>query len=177
MPKDLSNRPEQDLDVEEKGAVRDVVDVEIDPPSDQVDSRRFPAQAMNLRQAGDAWHGMSSQPVIADQLVEFPIMRECMRPGADERHFTLDHIEKLREFVKARAPEPAPDPGDPRVVALCLNYSRTILKNSHCPEFVNPERATVEASPGLTKQDGAWRVQADRHRDQDEERNAKHKGQ
>ncbi len=67
-----------------------------------------PAQSANLGQAGQPGLERVAGPVA---FVDFPeqllasLRAERMRARTDDCHFALQYIEKLRQFVDARAPD------------------------------------------------------------------------
>ena len=65
------------------------------------------------------------------------------RPRAYQGHFALQHIPKLRNLVKAGAPQQFPDPGDSRIVRNLIDAflasflrSRTRLSNDEISDVL-----------------------------------------
>src|SRR5262249_2379765 len=101
--------PEQDAGVEQRAAVVDVVDVELDPllPGDA-------GAALDLGPAGDA-----RADLVAAALVRRVIdhLGRDRRAGADDRHLAAQDVEQVGDLVERGAAQDAAGSGDARVVA------------------------------------------------------------
>jgi hypothetical protein len=87
-----------------------------------------------------------------------------MRAWPDKRHIAAQDIEELRHFVQRPLPQPVPYGCDPRVVAFSEPGSMDVnLRIVHRPELPDPKDATVQAHPGLAKQDGSGTIQLDEY--------------
>src|SRR5262245_50016268 len=103
----------QDPHVEPQRPVAHVEEIVLEP----LPQARGAAQAVHLGQAGHPRLHMLPQHVPAPVLAEPRDELRTLRAGADQGHLALEHVEKLRQLVQARPPQPAPDGGDPRVLA------------------------------------------------------------
>src|SRR5439155_17528296 len=98
-----------------------------------------------------------------------------MGPRSHEGHLTAQHIEELRQLVKTRAPQKAPDSRYPAIVSLRLASARLmIVADCHGAEFEDVEGLIVEAEALLTEEHRAAAVELDQagngcHRRQQED--------
>ncbi len=99
---------EQDLEVEPQRPLVDIAQIQRDPVVEVVD----PGAAGDLPEPGDA--GFHGQPPALPALVAFDLGGDG-RPGPDQRHLALEHIDQLWQLVEGPAAQPAADGGDPRV--------------------------------------------------------------
>src|SRR5579862_8960989 len=98
-PEERARRAQQDLQVEQRRAVLDVPEVELDPLR--------PAEtraAVHLRPAGDA--GLDVEPVPLTIVVLLDLVAE-RRARADQRHVAADDVPELRQLVERKPPEQA----------------------------------------------------------------------
>src|SRR5262249_55667 len=93
-----------------------------------------------------------------------------MRPRADERHVAREHIEELGDLVDIPAPQPAPDPGQPRIGLGGLPDYRPVLERAHGAKLDDAKRLLVETVTPLHEEDRAWAVEFDQDSDQDQKR-------
>ena len=79
------------------------------------------------------------------------VVRNRMRPRADQAHAAAQHVEELRQLVERGAPQEAPDGRDARVVPRRLAY-RVVLQHGHRAELEDRELAAVESVAALPEQ-------------------------
>ena len=87
--------------------VRDVEQVEA-----LVGVERRVVPGLDLPQAGDAGADLVAGVQLGRELVDLSL--QC-RPGPDEAHVALEHVEQLRQLVEAGAAQDVADAGDPGV--------------------------------------------------------------
>src|SRR5581483_2205671 len=109
-PEERARRAQQDLQVEERRAVLDVPEVELDPLRP-----REAGATVHLRPAGDA--GLDVEPAPLPLVVLLDLVPE-RRARSDQRHVAADDVPELRQLVDREAPEETPDRRDPRVAAV-----------------------------------------------------------
>src|SRR5205823_14332026 len=97
----------EDLDVEAERPVRDVVVV----PLHTLGKGCLAAQPVHLGPAGDARLDAMAVAVAGDVAREQLHELGPLRPGADQAHLALEHVEQLRELVERAAAQEAPDRG------------------------------------------------------------------
>ena len=61
------------------------------------------AQAVDLRQAGDAGAHLVADHVAVDQLAVHLVVRDGVRARADDAHAPLQHVDELRQLVERGA--------------------------------------------------------------------------
>src|SRR5579859_4145253 len=101
-------RLEDDLEVEEDRPVFDVEQIAFHAPDQMLRFARRAAVAVDLRPAGNPGLDPMTVRIGADDLVAELVLRlhaDRVRPGADQRHVALEHVQQLRQFVEARAPQ------------------------------------------------------------------------
>src|SRR2546423_5282663 len=101
--KERARRAQEDLQVEERGAVLDVPEIELDP----LGPRELRA-AVDLRPAGDA--GSHVEPVSLPVVVLLDLVAE-RRPRPDDRHVAAYDVPELGQLVER---EPTQDAADTR---------------------------------------------------------------
>ena len=86
------------------------------------------------------------------------------RTRANHAHVTEQHGPKVRQFIKMRLTQHAPDPGDAGIVpGAPLRASRFRIV-SHCPKFRQAEQASATTLTDLRIEDGRAGLQQDRDR-------------
>ena len=103
-------RPPQDLQVEQRRAVLDVPDVELDPVCPR--QRRA---AVNLRPAGQARPDVEPLALPLGVRVDLVAQR---RPRPDQAHLAADDVPELRQLVDRGAAKDAADARDPAVAGV-----------------------------------------------------------
>src|SRR5262245_5693180 len=79
--------------------------------------------------------------------VVFPLHRR-IRPRTYQAHIASQHVEKLRQFIKACQPDEPPHGRDPAITRVSLIALR-ISTLHHRPEFQNVEWLTVLSNSDL----------------------------
>src|SRR5437763_5681334 len=105
-----ARRAQQDLQVDERRAVLDVPEVELDPlrPGE-------PRPAVDLRPARDP--GPDIEPVALPLVVLVDLVTE-RRPWSDDRHLAADDVPELRQLVQRQPPQDPARARDPRIAAV-----------------------------------------------------------
>jgi hypothetical protein len=96
------------------------------------------------------------------------------RARADQAHLAPKHVPELRQLVQRRSPQETADPRDPGVVGefegmtvdlVLRDEVRQLLLGvgAHAAELDNREQPSVKAHSLLPEEDGALRVELDRH--------------
>ncbi len=94
-----------------------------------------------------------------------------MGAGSDNRHFTAQHVQQLRQFVDARAADDPADPGNPVVVLAGRTRARRIeLFHAHRAEFEDREEAVAPAGPLLDEHHRPAIFQLDQQRHERKQR-------
>ena len=75
------------------------------------------------------------------------------RPRADQAHIPAQHVEKLRQLIKAGVPEYSPKRRDAMRIELRLALAFAI--HAHRPEFQQRKNPAIQAWTLLTKQNWA----------------------
>ena len=141
------------LQIQQEILVTDVLNVQGNP----VIKRNVVTVILDLPVAGQTGNDELAQLVIAVVLGYF--FGQC-GTGTDNGHIALKYVPKLGQFIQTGAADKTADPSDPRVV---LNLERgTVLfvlqlqrglqligVDYHAAEFVETERLTFAANPGL----------------------------
>ena len=155
---------EEDLDIEPKRPVVDVLEVEAHPVGEFIDL----IAAADLPQAGEA--GLDAEAAAMGEILEAPGLVHWQGPRADEAHGSLEDVEQLGQFVEAEPPQEAADRRDARIVgdlehrATHLVHGRKLVLallgvGDHRAEFIHGERSPVDAASFLAKQNRAGRVE------------------
>src|SRR5437868_10349789 len=105
-----ARRAQQDLQVDERRAVLDVPEVELDPlrPGE-------PRPAVDLRPAGDP--GPDVEPVALPLVVLVDLVAKC-RPRPDDRHVAANDVPELRQLVQRQPPQDPAGARDAGVAAV-----------------------------------------------------------
>src|SRR5437588_6332218 len=140
-------RAREDAEVDERRAVLDVPDVELDP------FRPWQRGAsVHLRPAGDP--GLHVEPVPLAVVVLLDLVAE-RRPRADHAHLAADDVPELRQLVEGQSAEQLADARDPRVAAVDGRAGADRLRaDDHRPQLEELELGAVLADPPLPEADG-----------------------
>src|SRR3954451_13011829 len=106
---DRDERHEEDLEVEARRPVLDVVVVELDAIRD----RTLPPQALDLRQAGDSGPDAVALGVAGKARFEHLHVLRALGARADETHVAAGDVEELWQLVERCPTQPPADPGAP----------------------------------------------------------------
>ena len=94
------HRQEDDLEVEEKRPISDVVEVEFDPFFHLLEGVGLASPAVDLCPACDARFDLVTQHVVTDQLAVLLVVRHGVGPWPDDRHLTGEDVDELRQFIQ-----------------------------------------------------------------------------
>lgn len=103
------------------------------------------------------------------------VVRNSVRTRPDEGHIAQEHVQKLWQFIDARASNEATYRGDPFVALSGLMQSPIRRLLVHRPEFVDAKGATAKTSAPLAEKGRAWRTQPDRYCDARQDRQQQEK--
>jgi hypothetical protein len=92
----------QDMKIEHKRPIVDVIEVVVDALLHLLVSVGLSPIAMNLRPSGDAGFDVVPPGVEGDATLVLPIVSQRMRARPDERHVALDDVEQLRKLIDAQ---------------------------------------------------------------------------
>ena len=153
---DAAEGHEEDLRIEQKRAVAEIVKVVFESPDHLLDGVGVAVEESGI--GGDA--GADLEKVVVAR-VHFDDLLDEVLPlgaGADEGHVTLEDIEQLRQLVEMMLPDEFPDLREPRII-LTGEERRTVFFGigTHRPELVDPERPS-EPSDSLLTVDGRTAV-------------------
>ncbi len=81
----------------------DIIEVVIEPGLHCLVIANFAAMAVHLRPAGDSRLDVVPSRIAIEPFDVALVMSERMRPWADNRHFTRENVDELRQFVDAEA--------------------------------------------------------------------------
>lgn len=107
---------------------------------------------LQLRQSGDA------RAQVEDAALPLVVGIDeagVLRPGANHAHIALEHVEQLRQLIKAQLPEPASGAGDPVVISRRYPDPGKIGAGNHGAELVHGERTSAAAGADGAVEDGA----------------------
>src|SRR5688572_14203306 len=106
-----ANGANDDRHVQLQRAVLDVVEVVVDARDRAIAMLGAAAAAAHLRQPGDAGlHRMPLKVVGNEIFIEHSRRQHArnMRAWTDQRHFALEHVDQLRDFIEAGAAQNTP---------------------------------------------------------------------
>src|SRR5262245_1927863 len=93
---------------------------------------------------------------------------ERMGAGSDNRHSALQHVEELRQLIKARFPKETANAGDATIPLARLASGICVgCLDIHGAEFPDLDVAPIEANPHLPKDYGAAAFKTNCGGDQD----------
>src|SRR6266542_3421563 len=148
---------QEDLQVEPRGAVLDVPDVQLDALCP-----RQPGAAVDLGPAGDA--GLDLQPPALASRVLLDLVAQG-RPRADDAHVPAHHVPELGELVDGEPAEQPADSGDARVSLVDGEAGAHRLgTDDHRAQLEQVEVDAIPAHASLAVEDGAAVLQLDRDR-------------
>ena len=133
-----------------------------------VDGFGFAAQPVHLRPAGDSRPDLVPDHVAADELAIDLVVRNSVRPRADEAHLALQHVDELRQFIERGATQEPSDRRDARIGLRCLADLAAVLEDGHRPELVDENLLALESVTALLEEHRSRRGELDRHRDERE---------
>src|SRR5262245_7630034 len=159
------NREDEDLDVEQKRPVLDVVEVVLDALLD----RGVAAPAVDLRPARHPALHSVAEHVLGDALLELLHEGGPLRPRPDEAHVAQQYVDELGELVEVVLAQEGADWRAARVVGGGEDGAGVLLGVvHHRAELVDLERPTVEGHALLADQDRARpATELDQHADQE----------
>src|SRR5690348_3324489 len=140
-------RAGEDLQVEDRRAMLDVPDVELDPvrPGEG-------GSAVDLRPARDARPHVEAAPLPLVVLLDLVAER---RPRADHAHLAADDVPELRQLVERELAQEAAGARDPRVAVVHREAGAHRLgADDHRPQLEQLEVGAVRAHPGLAVENG-----------------------
>lgn len=140
---DLHDRAAEDLEVEEQGAMLDVIELHVDPFR-VVDAGTAVAGPI----AGDA--GTDREQDLAGQSVAVGLLVDD-RTGSDQGHRPQKDVEELRKLIQGGLPQKLSEGGDPRIVVdlefpseLLQLLLRQLLLDGPVVDLHRPELVHVE---------------------------------
>src|SRR6185437_14737451 len=129
----------------------DVVEIVSDAFLRGREARDFAAQIIHLGPAGHTRSDVVAEEVASNGFVIELLSclhRGNMWPRSDERHFSAEYIDKLRQFVEARRTKVASDLGHSRIVRHCPRRAALVGQRlMHRSEFQDRYQLIVEAEP------------------------------
>lgn len=131
-----------------------------------VQSPCLSAVAIDLRPARNSRLYLVPDHVAFYKIAIYLVVRHCMRPGTDNAHAPLQYIDELRQFVQGILPQESPDAGYAGIIPLCLPDGIPIFADAHRAKLVNENFLAVQPIASLLENNGAWRIQADGSRDE-----------
>src|SRR5262249_45276653 len=140
----LQDRSKDDLEVQQHTPIVNIPDIMVDAFLHALQCWSLASATFDLGPAGDARLHVVAKSVTADQLLIIIIVGRGMRPGPHNRHLTLQHVEKLRQFVNARLSEPCADIRYSRIASYRLLYRRAVIESGHSTKFEDLELLAVE---------------------------------
>src|SRR5579883_809028 len=164
-------RAGENVEVEERRPMIDVVEVVFDAASHLFGCVGLSAKAVDLRPPRDSGLYPMAAEIAVDQLDVMLVMGDRMRPRADQRHGSRKDVQELRQFVEAAAPQKSADPRHPRIVAPGLRHVVFARRRrAHRAELVYHEAILVEAEALLAEQHRTGAIQLHQGRNHYEER-------
>ena len=174
------NRLRDDRDVEPDRPVLEVGEVE----PDEIVEREARASGDLPEPGHPGEHEIPGAMPVLEELV----VAKRQRPRPDEAHLAPQRVDELRQLVDREPPQNSPDPRHPRVVADLEQRARRLVRvlerallrrcaRDHRAELQHPELALADADPAVDVEHGPSRVELDRKRDEQPERQAEHDDQ
>jgi hypothetical protein len=110
------------------------------------------------------------QHVSLDQLAVHLVVRHCVRPGADDAHPALQHVDELRQLVERGPAHESAQRRDARVTLGALRDLGAVFRDLHGAELVDHDFVAIEAVAALLEDRRAGRAQLDEEREREEQR-------
>jgi hypothetical protein len=108
----LDHRQQNDLDVEHRRPVPQVIEIVIDARLHLLELRGLAAAAVHLRKSGDAGQHLVANHVALDELAVLLVVRDRVRPRTHETHAALKHVDELRQLIERGAAQEGADRRD-----------------------------------------------------------------
>src|SRR5690606_38425828 len=102
------------------------------------------AKTVDLRPPRDPGTHFVTEHVAVDELAILLIVRDRVRPRADEAHAPEQHVEQLRQLIERCLPQEAPERRDARIVAPRLRNA-VVLADRHRSELVDENPLAIES--------------------------------
>src|SRR3569833_3054631 len=93
-------REEQDLEVEQRRPVPQVLEIVIDARLHILHPGGLTPAAVDLRQSGDSGRHLVPDHVALDELAIFLVVRDRMRPRTHETHVTMEDVDEQWKIIK-----------------------------------------------------------------------------
>src|SRR3546814_880512 len=131
----------------------DVIEIVLDPVLHLLKRVCLAAPAVDLRPACYAGLYAMAPHISIDDLRVLLIVRDRVRPGADEAHLAAQHVEQLRQFVKTGVAQPMARACDSGIMPprLLHEAARRLRCRNHRAELENFDDGVVEAIALLTE--------------------------
>jgi hypothetical protein len=117
--------------------------------------------ALHLREPGNSGANREAKEIPGDMTFEVIVQRRGMRARAHKRHFPAQDVQKLWQFIDARAPQDATHARNARVVHLALHYLISIFHGTHGAQLQDRKLFPVESITALADERLPGRFQFD----------------
>ena len=113
---------------------------------------------------------MVAKCVIGDEFFVFGIVRDGVRPRANQGHIAAQHVQELRQLVQVGAAQQTPKPRHARVAPGGLLDLIAVIHHFHGPKLVDDEPAPVKPVAHLAEDRLPRTVELDRCGDKQRDR-------
>src|SRR6266700_3619430 len=161
--------PDENLQVESKRPVVDVVQIVLDPRPHFFDGIRFATKSIHLGPAGNPGLYIVTSRQPRDLTVEHLVVRNGVRARSDQRHVPSNDVQQLRKLINVRSSQNPSDAGDPGIAPCCLTKLSLVLFGGHGPKLQDIDGLVVETMTDLSEQNRTRRIQLNQRRDDQHE--------
>src|SRR5262249_21181795 len=163
LTEDRGQGSHDDLEIQREGNITRVKYIHLDHLA-----KCCSVLAVHLPKSGQTWQRITARSLFGRITFEF---QNRARSWSDQPHFSLQHIEDLRQFVEAGCSQKLPANDETRIPRGVEFDHRTVATNQmfqvrlvhvsfcvyfHGAEFYKHETASLESDARLTVKDWAW---------------------